>query len=136
MSGEAWLRDGAELYLTAAERSRTSAERDRFLDCAVDLSLIADWISANRGSDGAATGAVERHDVVQLREVYASENGDRWQLGCDVASGRVFVRHEANLPSGGHVTDVELAAFLSGPGHRPEHRALIHIIGNLVVRCS
>ena len=132
MSGEAWLRDGAELYLTAAERSRTPVERDRFLDCAVDLSLIADWISANRGSDGAA----ERHDVVQLREVYASENGDRWQLGCDVASGRVFVRHEANLPSGGRVTDVELAAFLSGPGHRPEYRALIHIIGNLVVRCS
>jgi hypothetical protein len=136
MSGEAWLHDGAELYRTAAERLRTPAERDRFLHCAADLSRIADWILANRASDGAATGAAEGGDLIQLREVYASENGDRWQLGRDVASRRVFVRHEANLPSGGRVTDVDLAAFLSGPGHRPEHQALIHIIGNLVARGS
>lgn len=134
MPGEERLRDGAELYRAAAERSRTQAERDCLLDCAADLSQIADWIACNRVPDAAAIGAPERDNVVQLRELYASDNGDRWQLGRHVASGRVFVRHEANLPSGGHVTDVELTAFLSGPRNTPEREALIQVISNLVAR--
>ena len=45
------------------------------------------------------------------REIYRSPNGDRWLLARDPDIGRVFVRHEPNLPSGGQVADIEIGAF-------------------------
>lgn len=126
MSGEDWLREGAEVFRAAASRSRTGPERDHLLDCAADLAQIADWIAANR---------VPRRDRgVELREFHAGENGDRWHLAHEAPSARVFVRHQANLPSGGHVTDLELADFLSGPSDSPERAALTQLIGVLVRR--
>ena len=47
------------------------------------------------------------------RDLYLSPNGDRWLLLRDPSDGRSFVRHVANPASGGHVTDVALAAFLA-----------------------
>ena len=38
--------------------------------------------------------------AVRTREIYRSANGDRWLLARDPDTGRVFVRHEPNLPSG------------------------------------
>jgi hypothetical protein len=37
------------------------------------------------------------------REIYHSENGDRWLL-CRADDGRIFVLHKANVSSGGKVT--------------------------------
>jgi hypothetical protein len=48
----------------------------------------------------------------ETRQLYRSPNGDTWFLARDPATGMVFVRHQANAPSGGHVTDIELGAFL------------------------
>ena len=62
------------------------------------------------------------------RPLYHSPNGDIWSLARDPATGSAFVRHQANAPSGGQVTDIELGAFLSGPGS-PEHEALLRLIG-------
>lgn len=70
--------------------------------------------------------------TVRTRELYRSSNGDRWSLGRDFDNGRVFVRHEANLASGGNVTDLQIGAFLSGPGHGPEKQELLRLIGSLV----
>ena len=126
MSQHEALRDGAELYRAAAERAHTRQERDHLLDCAADLAGIADWISENHSPHGTASEGAE------LREVYASENGDCWHLARDVASGRVFVRHTANQPSGGHVRDIELQEFLSGPGDAPERVALTRLMGNVL----
>jgi hypothetical protein len=39
--------------------------------------------------------------LVQTTELYSSANGDRWLLAHDRGSGRVFVRHEPNMSSGG-----------------------------------
>ena len=64
----------------------------------------------------------------ETRQLYRSPNGDSWFLARDPATGLAFVRHQANAPSGGHVTDIELGAFLSGPGS-PEHEALLRLIG-------
>jgi hypothetical protein len=50
--------------------------------------------------------------VVRTRGIYHSANGDRWLLALDSDTDRVFVRHEPNLPSGGQVADIEIAAFL------------------------
>jgi hypothetical protein len=66
------------------------------------------------------------------RELYSSENGDRWFLVRDAQWGRVFVRHEANLRSGGHVQDIEIGEFLAENRRSPEHLALLRLIGTLV----
>jgi hypothetical protein len=64
----------------------------------------------------------------ETRQLYRSPNGDIWFLAHDPATGSAFVRHQANAPSGGQVTDIELGAFLSGP-RNPEHEALLRLIG-------
>jgi hypothetical protein len=65
----------------------------------------------------------------KARKLYDSPNGDRWYLIRD-ASGDIFVRHEANADSGGHVAHMEIAEFLrSGKG--PEQQELIRLIGTL-----
>ena len=69
---------------------------------------------------------------IQMRVLYASENGDRWSLCRDSQTGRVFVRHVPNLPSGGRPSDVDVGAFLAGGRAGPEHQALLRLIGALV----
>jgi len=66
------------------------------------------------------------------RVLYSSPNGDRWLLRRDPASGDVFVRHEANVPSGGKRTDIDIGEFLSRGQRNPEHQALLRLIGTLV----
>ena len=50
----------------------------------------------------------ERH-----REIYQSENGDKWLLCQGSASTPVYIQHCANLASGGKVTRIEIGAFLA-----------------------
>jgi hypothetical protein len=69
------------------------------------------------------------HDV-RTKELYSSPNGDRWHL-CKDASGAVFVVHQANIPSGGRISRLELGDFLSR-GFFPEQQALVHMIGTLI----
>ena len=64
----------------------------------------------------------------ETRQLYRSPNGDSWFLARDPATGLAFVRHQANAPSGGQVTDIELSPFLNGPGS-PKHEALLRLIG-------
>ncbi len=66
----------------------------------------------------------------KARKLYSSPNGDRWYLIRDV-SGEVFIRHEANIASGGHVAHIEIGTFLSS-GQGPEHQELVRLIGLLV----
>jgi hypothetical protein len=70
--------------------------------------------------------------AIRTREIYRSANGDRWLLANDPDSGKVFVRHEPNLPSGGQVADVEIGAFLIGAGSGPEKQELLRLIGTLI----
>jgi hypothetical protein len=65
------------------------------------------------------------------REIYRSANGDAWFLLRD-ASGRVYVEHEPNEPSGGQPTRLSVGAFLGRGAAGPEHQALNHLIGTLV----
>ena len=67
-----------------------------------------------------------------MRQLHRSPNGDSWFLARDPATGSAFVRHQANAPSGGQVTDIELGAFLSGP-RNPEHEALLRFIGTSIL---
>ena len=67
---------------------------------------------------------------IATRDLYRSANGDRWLLVRD-DTGRAFVRHEANLASGGTVTDSEIAEFLGQGGLGPEKQELLRLIGSL-----
>jgi hypothetical protein len=69
---------------------------------------------------------------VQKRELYSSPNGDKWFLSGDPDTDTVFIRHEANVSSGGHVTEMDIATFLSSGQRNPEHQALL----NCLERCS
>ena len=80
-------------------------------------------VSAN-GREDTALGPQR----AETRQLYRSPNGDTWFLARDPATGSAFVRHQANAPSGGQVTDIEIDAFLSGP-RSPEHEALLRLIG-------
>ncbi len=69
---------------------------------------------------------------LETRQLYASPNGDRWYLARYPESGRVFVQHVPNAPSGGRPANIELGDFLSQGGNAPEHQALVRLIGTLV----
>lgn len=60
--------------------------------------------------------------VIETRQIYTSPNGDRWSLARDSEAGLVFIQHEANLASGGQVTDMEIGEFLRRPGRRRRSR--------------
>jgi hypothetical protein len=62
--------------------------------------------------------------TVLVEDFYRSSNGDRWQLLRDTVSGRVVVRHEPNLTSGGKVTETAVQEFLDRTGSSPENLAL------------
>jgi hypothetical protein len=71
--------------------------------------------------------------ALQSRELYRSApNGDRWSLVRESVSGRVYIEHEPNLPSGGRTTHIEIGEFLAHGGQGPEHQALLRLIGTLV----
>jgi len=65
------------------------------------------------------------------REIYHSENGDRWLL-CRDDDSRVFILHKANVSSGGTTTKIEIGEFLGRGKAGPEHQALSRLIGSLV----
>jgi len=66
------------------------------------------------------------------RELYRSPNGDSWYLGREPESGRAFVIHQPNAPSGGRLSHIELGTFLHGYAKAPEQQALLRLIGGLV----
>jgi hypothetical protein len=65
------------------------------------------------------------------REIYHSENGDRWFL-CRDGDSRVFILHKANVSSGGASTKIEIGDFLAKGRAGPEHQALARLIADLV----
>jgi hypothetical protein len=63
-----------------------------------------------------------------VQNIYTSANGDTWRLIRDAASGQAIVRHEANQPAGGTVTDTDVDAFLHRAGAGPEFAALRRLL--------
>lgn len=70
--------------------------------------------------------------TLETGQLYASPNGDRWDLAFYRDTGRVFVQHVPNVASGGESTNIEIADFLSRGGNAPEQQALVRLIGTLV----
>ncbi len=65
------------------------------------------------------------------RELYRSPSGDAWFLCWEASNGRAYVLHQANEPSGGHTTHIEIGAFLAPNRNAPEQQALVRLIGTL-----
>jgi hypothetical protein len=74
--------------------------------------------------------------AIHTRQLYESANGDRWYLVSDPDSERVFVKHQANRPSGGQMTEIEIGSFLNRGPRSPEHRELLRLIGTLAEGAS
>lgn len=68
----------------------------------------------------------------RARDLYRSSNGDRWLLVRDQDSGRVFIRHEPNMSSGGQPSETAVGDFLVRDAHGPQHAELLRLIGTLV----
>jgi hypothetical protein len=149
MSGEFCMpgeqRAKANHYRGEAERVRLKAVaatdpviRHELLGMAFQYEVLA-VAAENREKEAVADSAGRRpcrpsEEVgmaIVTREIYSSANGDRWLLARDAASERVFIKHEANAPSGGQTTEYAVGAFLTGPQH-PQQEALLELIGTLV----
>ena len=89
-------------------------------------------VAQRLGTDCTCSGFVVMSPG-QQRKIYQSENGDSWWLCRE--NGDVFVLHEANLPSGGMVTKIEVTQFLLSGRKAPEKHALLEMIGELT-KCS
>ncbi|MND46460.1 hypothetical protein D3C80_373350 [compost metagenome] len=63
----------------------------------------------------------------ETKEFSVSSNGDRWFL--EVDDGQMTVVHKANAPSSGHQTRTSLADFLKEHAGKPEHSALLQLLG-------
>ena len=63
------------------------------------------------------------------RQLYLSANGDKWLLVVD-QTGSVFVRHHADLPSGGNIPRIEVGDFLNTAQGR-QQQELLRLIGTL-----
>jgi hypothetical protein len=73
----------------------------------------------------------QEHAIMRkARKLYESPSGDRWYLIRD-HTGAVFVRHEANVASGGTVEHSEVGSFLTS-GQGPEQQELMRLIGTLL----
>jgi len=111
---------------------RRAAGKSTFRIALKSAALDCGWRTAP-SAPMARDGAWSKFRVtVRTREIYRSANGDRWLLARDPDAGRVFVRHEPNLPSGGQVADIEIGAFLIAAGNGPEKQELLRLIGSLV----
>ncbi len=60
-----------------------------------------------------------------LQEFASSSNGDKWFVGKDAATSRLFVLHRGNAASGGHETSSSVDAFLNQQPFGPEREALV-----------
>ena len=58
---------------------------------------------ANRTED---TARGPQPDKYRMEQLYRSPNGESWFLARDPATASACVRHQANAPSGGQVTDI------------------------------
>jgi hypothetical protein len=68
--------------------------------------------------DNAGKGGVMLSSI----ELYRSPNV--WHLLHEVGDDLWIVRHQANLPSGGVATDMDVLDFMSQSSHGPEHDVL------------
>lgn len=63
----------------------------------------------------------------KIKQFSGSTNGDQWSL--DTTDGETVVVHTGNEPSGGHQTRTPLAVFLEQSVGKPEHDALLQVLG-------
>ena len=112
-----WMARAAEAR-SLAERMRDAEARSTMLAIAAGYEKLARRVEIAKAVAPTST------------DIYRSSNGDRWRLISDSVTGRRLVRHEANLASGGQVTEITVEEFLAVNGPGPEYEALRQILGS------
>lgn len=92
------------------------------------LEQRAEELAASRTTGSGATIGAPIAAASLSETLYTSQNGDCWRLVRDAASGRQFVRHEANPSAGGQVTEMSVEDFLRQDGAGPEYAALRRVL--------
>lgn len=127
-------RGEAERVRRKASAVRDAVIREELLGMARqydELAVSSEREEFEEAGDERREQAARQADDATRRQFYSSLSGDRWLLGRDAETGRIYVRHEANEPSGGHKTDYSVGAFLSGP-QNAEQKALLELISGLI----
>ena len=121
MGSPASLRDKAASYRRLSLQIDDAQAKEALTQAIGRLDEEADRAEAVEVAARRASG----------REIYASQNGDRWILVA-TASGTPRVVHLANDASGGARTESEIDTFLTTNGrHTPQHQGLLHLIARL-----
>lgn len=102
---------------------RQQAERCARLAEACTDTATAEELRRLAAEYRAKASTPEAQPSIPMQELYRSPSGDAWYLA-EEENGRRFVRHQANAESGGHVSDMDVDAFLRMPGSPPEKQAL------------
>lgn len=122
MDGASDLREKAALY-------RRFLMQIDDADTTKALSEACEKLEADAARIDAQQGAAKRGEG---REIYTSENGDRWSLILS-SSGSPRILHQANAPAGAHRTEYEIDTFLTTSGrHTPQHQALLRLFTQLL----
>lgn len=133
----------------ALQEAREAHDAERIHGALVDAvdGLVLHAESQARAIDELRSDLVHKQGIVtrigggefrapvsteERREFASSSNGDRWFLGRDAASGAAHVVHQANQPSGGALTRIEIGVFLTRGPSTPETAALLKLIGSLI----
>jgi len=66
------------------------------------------------------------------RELYRSPTGDTWFLGREPTTGRAFIIHQPDAPTGSRLSHIELGEFLRDNAKGPAQQALLRLIATLV----
>jgi hypothetical protein len=66
-----------------------------------------------------------------IKEFFASSNGDTWYLVFEGKTGDPTVLHRANTASGGAETEMPVAEFLQIAGSHPQGQALRDVLADL-----
>src|SRR6266581_4247215 len=146
-------RAGLSIPCSLIQRRRPRATSGRSCSAARRLFFDSYIMSLEKSPDGGAaardSALVHRGDHLiqgQIRLLgYQSQQPIRAllqrrrtlaaRLAREHQSGRVFVRHIPNMPSGGKPTGIEIGAFLCERSYGPQHIELLRLIGTLVEKC-
>ena len=133
MPTASFLRRQADECSRLAGASTDSTIIEQLRSMAAELDAKATALDQTSPSQPKAPAERDREDPAansDVKQLYASSNGDVWLLMRDRQAGSVFVRHQANMQSGGRVTDTALEDFLKQAGEPPEKQALLNLAGS------
>jgi hypothetical protein len=123
------LSAAARLALPAAGAAGLHKLTSRVFRLGSEQATYGDRCQTSRGRNIVAAAPARQASGDQssdeLKQLYRSPKGDIWFHAGDPETGSAFVMHQANAPSGGQVTEIEIGRLfyrvhlIGGVAHKP-----------------